>query len=435
MSWNTELSPFASVIGTNYVASAEELESLQTLLVHPQQELSRLETEIEQIQNVLNDLLSRKRIVLNYLNAHKALASPVRQIPPETLAEIFVHCLPTEHSYATRDLNTAPLLLTTICRDWRRVALTTPRLWDSLHIFIPFDLNENACSRRCAGVAMWLQRSGSLPLSISLHSRWENQEDLVTKKQMELLIRSLMSFSNRFRDLFLSLSFSNFTIFDNLSPPLFSSLVSLRVRNPLRGLLPESIFPRMPLLRRLEFDEFSVADQNYRSLPCNWGNLTNLAIKYPLTPAQAIAILSETPQMQVLSLLISCGVDDASAVVHLNNLSEMRLTVFANELGETFNRFQTGMASFIHCIKCPALQLLHFSYRQDCPMIAISSWPFPLHTLETLHLSIPLTPHALMECISLTPNLTTFRFSSRRPCKPIIMTPVFYEQGPLHTCT
>lgn len=86
MSWNTELSPFASVIGTNYVASAEELESLQTLLVHPQQELSRLETEIEQIQNVLNDLLSRKRIVLNYLNAHKALASPVRQIPPETLA-------------------------------------------------------------------------------------------------------------------------------------------------------------------------------------------------------------------------------------------------------------------------------------------------------------------------------------------------------------
>ncbi|KAE9397883.1 hypothetical protein BT96DRAFT_822765, partial [Gymnopus androsaceus JB14] len=167
-SWNTEHSPFASVIGTNHVPSTAELKSLRAHLVHPQFELSRLETEIDRVQTVLGDLLSKKQQIGNYIEAHRALASPVRQIPPETLAEIFVQCLPTEPSYPVRNLNEAPLIFTTVCRQWRIVAIITPRLWNSLHLFLPSQLSEEACSRRIAGATLWLQRSGSLPLSISL---------------------------------------------------------------------------------------------------------------------------------------------------------------------------------------------------------------------------------------------------------------------------
>ncbi|KAE9395212.1 hypothetical protein BT96DRAFT_826593, partial [Gymnopus androsaceus JB14] len=165
--WNTEHSPFASVIGTNHAPSTAELKSLQAHLVHPQLELSRLETEIDRVQTVLSNLLSEKRQIGNYIEAHRALASPVRQIPPETLAEIFVQCLPTEPAYPVRNLNEAPLLFTMICRHWRNVALAAPLLWNSLHLFLPPHLSEDACSRRIAGVTMWLKRSGSLPLSIS----------------------------------------------------------------------------------------------------------------------------------------------------------------------------------------------------------------------------------------------------------------------------
>ncbi|KAE9397259.1 hypothetical protein BT96DRAFT_823573, partial [Gymnopus androsaceus JB14] len=132
-SWNTEHSPFVSIIGTNHVPSTAELKSLKAHLVHPEIELSRLETEIDRVQTLLSGLLSEKQKLKDYVEAHRALASPVRQIPPETLAEIFVECLPTAPSYPVRSLAEAPLILTIICRDWRRVALTTPRLWASLH--------------------------------------------------------------------------------------------------------------------------------------------------------------------------------------------------------------------------------------------------------------------------------------------------------------
>ncbi|KAE9410788.1 hypothetical protein BT96DRAFT_796966, partial [Gymnopus androsaceus JB14] len=112
-------------------------------------------------------LLSERQKLQEYIEAHRELASPVRQIPPETLAKTFVQCLPTEPLYPIRNLDEAPLSLTSICRDWRRIALTTPRLWNSLHIYLPPPLSRDACSRRIAGTTSWLERSGSLPLSIS----------------------------------------------------------------------------------------------------------------------------------------------------------------------------------------------------------------------------------------------------------------------------
>ncbi|KAE9397862.1 hypothetical protein BT96DRAFT_822742, partial [Gymnopus androsaceus JB14] len=166
-SWSTAQSPFASVIGTNHAPSTAELKSLKELLIHPQHELSRMETEIDRVQTLLNSLLSEKQKIKEYIEAHRALASPVRQIPPETLSEIFIQCLPTEPSYPVRDLNEAPLLLTTVCRHWRIVSLNTPLLWNSLHLFLPPHLSSDVCSRRVAGAKLWLKRSGSLPLFIS----------------------------------------------------------------------------------------------------------------------------------------------------------------------------------------------------------------------------------------------------------------------------
>ncbi|KAE9397875.1 hypothetical protein BT96DRAFT_1020534 [Gymnopus androsaceus JB14] len=435
-SWNTEHSPFASVIGTNHVPSTAELKSLQAHLVHPQLELSHLETEIDRAQTVLSNLLSEKRKIGNYIEAHRALASPVRQIPPETLAEIFVQCLPTEPSYPARNLNEAPLIFMTICRHWRSVALTTPLLWNSLHIFLPPHLSEDACSRRIAGTTMWLERSGSLPLSISFHGNtnlrhaWNpgqisHSERAMPETNMELMIRSLMLFSDRFRDVFLSLTSTSFTSFNKLSPSLFPSLISLRVRDEDSqfGTMWSSDDPafspllsRMPLLKSLEIDEVLVPDKNFHLLPCNWRNITNIAIKDSLTPVKVIAILTETPWIQSISFLIALGDDMASTVVHLKDLVEMRLSVFQNQPVEDDaldGFFQTQVTSLTNCIQCSALRVLDFS--SDWPTMAISKWPFsrlPLHSLEILNLAMPLTPNALTECLSQTPNLINFEFKT-----------------------
>ncbi|KIK66068.1 hypothetical protein GYMLUDRAFT_158537, partial [Collybiopsis luxurians FD-317 M1] len=132
--WNISDSAFASLIGTNYIPTTSELGILKTLLTDPELDLSQLEAEISRLQNALDRLFLRKQKIKDYIMAHKALASPVRQLPAEILAEIFVQCLP---DFGVRDLSEAPLVLTRICRDWRRIAFDTPRLWQSLHIYLP----------------------------------------------------------------------------------------------------------------------------------------------------------------------------------------------------------------------------------------------------------------------------------------------------------
>ncbi|KAE9397564.1 hypothetical protein BT96DRAFT_823129, partial [Gymnopus androsaceus JB14] len=127
--WNLSKSPFASVVQTNYVPSTKDVVWLKTLLTEPQLRLTQLELEIA--------LLTREReTVKKYVEAHRAMMSPIRRLPAETLSEIFVRCLP-EDRYAVRDIAEAPLLLTTISREWRRNAIATPALWNSLHISLP----------------------------------------------------------------------------------------------------------------------------------------------------------------------------------------------------------------------------------------------------------------------------------------------------------
>ncbi|KAE9395652.1 hypothetical protein BT96DRAFT_772517, partial [Gymnopus androsaceus JB14] len=157
-------------LGTNHAPSTNELAELKSLLIVPKHELSRLDSEIARLQGIMDGLSSSRAQIKQYIDAHQSLMSPVRQIPPETLSEIFVWCLPSVDSdtYSVRSLDEAPLILTTICRDWRRIAIQTPLLWPSLHIYHPSNITDAAFARRTKGINLWLERTASLPISISL---------------------------------------------------------------------------------------------------------------------------------------------------------------------------------------------------------------------------------------------------------------------------
>ena len=233
--WDLALSPFASVLGTNHVPSTNKLAELKASLIVPKHELSRLDSEIARLQEIMDSLSSSRAQIKQYIDAHESLMSPVRQIPPETLSEIFVWCLPSMNSdtYSVRSLDEAPLILTTICRDWRRIAIQTPLLWTSLHIYHPSDITAEAFARRTKGITLWLERSTSLPISISLHSR--SSPPLIGRESktdnMHLLIDLLMTFSDKFSSLSLCISPDDYAIFDRLSPPQgFPAIHSVELR-------------------------------------------------------------------------------------------------------------------------------------------------------------------------------------------------------------
>ncbi|KAK7001462.1 hypothetical protein R3P38DRAFT_2649592, partial [Favolaschia claudopus] len=150
-------SPFYEHLHTNYIPMDAGIAQIRGHLAPHEEEFARLDT-------LIRDLVAKRDRIKRYLDAHKALISCLRRLPPELLQKIFVDCLPTTHN-AVMSVAAAPLLLGHICSHWRAVAFSTPRLWDSLHVsaeFVSRDLVKSAA------IVDWLTRAGSRPLSLSI---------------------------------------------------------------------------------------------------------------------------------------------------------------------------------------------------------------------------------------------------------------------------
>ena len=89
---------------------------------------------------------------------------------------IFEFCLPdfTDHPLlpSNKEDLSIPLSLGAICSYWRDIAWSTPSLWSSMVLRVP----NTHDSHILTGIAMkWLARSGHLPLSIRIFSRFKNK--------------------------------------------------------------------------------------------------------------------------------------------------------------------------------------------------------------------------------------------------------------------
>lgn len=103
---------------------------------------------------------------LAHLGTSQALLSPLRQLPPEILSEIFFLCLYTGDSL---DILQPPWLLGHVCSRWRAIALSTPRLW----FYLNLDLDTISDTRPKDAVSMvgtYLQRSRETLLSLFIRS-------------------------------------------------------------------------------------------------------------------------------------------------------------------------------------------------------------------------------------------------------------------------
>ncbi|KAJ7490855.1 hypothetical protein FB451DRAFT_1221262 [Mycena latifolia] len=171
-------SSFADKLNTNYVPSHREMAQLLDLLAEPMNELARLDTQLNEMEASILQLKVTRCALKAAIDAHQALMAPLRRIPQDVLGEIFVACLPTAHN-ALLDPDEAPLLLGRICRQWRNVAYSTPRIWSSLHIPsgtppLNWEMTRSVESKLENAVGAWLDRSGACPLSISLTRRSEH---------------------------------------------------------------------------------------------------------------------------------------------------------------------------------------------------------------------------------------------------------------------
>ncbi|KAJ7797549.1 hypothetical protein B0H14DRAFT_3887024 [Mycena olivaceomarginata] len=175
-------SPFASRLGTNYSAQDKEIDEIKALLVEPSQKLKRLNDEIDVMRKALDKFVEERDILSTYVDAHRALISPVRRLHLDILEAIFIACLPT-HRNCVMSAQEAPVILGRICSSWRAISLKTPRLWSRLHIVepnypnypynSPLGVYQSKVEQRLKVANAWLRRSKMCPLSISLESSFD----------------------------------------------------------------------------------------------------------------------------------------------------------------------------------------------------------------------------------------------------------------------
>lgn len=157
-------SPVPNLIYTNLIPSPSETHLINNVLSQLQPDLLQIDRDVNRIQSWLDQLLRTREELREFGRVHKALLSSIRQFPHELLSHTFLLSVPDMNQTSAQELKRAVMLPAQVCKRWRDVALSTPRLWSRIHM----DLRKRRLEEEAAFAQRWLARSGGCPLSISL---------------------------------------------------------------------------------------------------------------------------------------------------------------------------------------------------------------------------------------------------------------------------
>ncbi|KAJ7151822.1 hypothetical protein C8R43DRAFT_1004451 [Mycena crocata] len=236
--------------------------------------LDALEQQIASVESQMALLHAAREEVLHDL---ADITYPVLELPPEIISEIFLLCL-LPNGYASRH---TPLVLASICRLWRAVALSTCRLWTQLNF--GWRPNPTAVVNR---LECWILRAGGIPVDLEIHLPPS------PSPESDSILRSVAQYSSRWGKLeFHSRGSITFPA-DEAGP--FPALKSLSLRPG--GLITIPGLCGSPLLREVRLEGVELV--NWRSsLP--WAQLTKLELWYH-TVAECVDMLAHTPDLEIL---------------------------------------------------------------------------------------------------------------------------------------
>lgn len=185
-------SPVPSLIHTNQIPSPPDAFLIRQAISKVDADLSQVNGDIAQVQLVLDRLLQNRRNLRAYRRDHGALISSIRCFPYELLSRIFLEALPTpDHSEKSlKALRRAVMFPGQVCKHWRDVVLSTPKVWSKI-TFVSESESNAALVQSC------LSRSGVHPLSIYLSGRI----NLGPSKPTSPVLLDLIAQSDRWQDL------------------------------------------------------------------------------------------------------------------------------------------------------------------------------------------------------------------------------------------
>ncbi|KAG7452405.1 uncharacterized protein BT62DRAFT_302408 [Guyanagaster necrorhizus] len=163
------------LLGTNHAPTEEERRVIEQSLEDHESELEHLLDEIQELQQTIHARQRAVEKIRDTIDAHYMLLrhSPMRTLPPEILGEIFqaycdLHPVPDFSNWDYRRRNTlmkSRMELLHVCRRWRTIALSMPRVWSAFPLFARQSPLSNPNFDK-EMVNLWLMSSGRVPLDI-----------------------------------------------------------------------------------------------------------------------------------------------------------------------------------------------------------------------------------------------------------------------------
>ncbi|PPR03977.1 hypothetical protein CVT26_001050 [Gymnopilus dilepis] len=275
---------------------------------------TRVESLESRIQAIESELRGLRLMLLDSKTESNNTHCFLLRIPPEIISEIFELCLSIYDAEgiefpktASGSMSSLPLKLSAVCHQWRNIACSTPRLWSTLCI----ESTRPYISPSIIGLAAeWLERSGQLPLSITINIGSKRTSDsgrnvvgyMMTTSEpavsnaddgFETLAEVVNRYSHRWQHLQLKIPACYFSRFrGNAGPQSILRTIVLRPSSAYTNAPPFELNHSLPMIQ-----SFTVRDVPFRLTPDQWSLLSVLDL-HGFQLDELFSILQQTPSLK-----------------------------------------------------------------------------------------------------------------------------------------
>jgi len=231
----------------------------------------------------------------------------IYMFPPEIVSHIFALCLPQVPQFhdhrKIQEEWAVPFFLGAICRKWRHIAWSTPRLWTTIVVRISPRTAKQLRGSLPQLVNEWLGRTGVLPLTVQfsaarLEKREEGYDEV--KSLACLIIEILNRHSERWQNLDLDVDVDTYTQKLHGSSEL-SNLRRLSFNWAVGLDLPPFLTEIRPMYLTLNSFDFS-----FTAFNVSWENITHIILQWTDIPT-CIDVAAKAHRLQVFRLCSICS--------------------------------------------------------------------------------------------------------------------------------
>ncbi|EGO01410.1 hypothetical protein SERLA73DRAFT_158738 [Serpula lacrymans var. lacrymans S7.3] len=318
------------------------------------------------------NLKGKRREFAELVGNLRALLSPARRLPPEVIAIIFTHCILHDEPLSPVS-SQPPLILGRVCKVWREVVLSTRGAWTSLAIRFPPSVVswDIFVEKNLFILETWLQRSGSLPMSLALVSHGH-----LPSSTIDRFTRMLCLHSHRWRSLNLFMASDDLTSLLEVARYSLPALENVIAHDSDEIVTPGGLNLRLHSTPNLTTVSFTAYPLRPGQIVLNWAQLTELSLLYDARHRRYRActnyhhILAQCLNLEICSL----GIGDASSPGMPSTILLHRLRILRLRRLEPRSR----LSGLIDALTLPQLEELE--YDSTIMTTALPWWrdkPFP----------------------------------------------------------